>query len=50
MSFAGLAPGMVGAYRVDVAIPAEAPSGDTVPVVITLNEIASNMATVAIAA
>jgi uncharacterized protein (TIGR03437 family) len=48
VSFAGLAPGMVGAYRVDVGIPAEAPSGDTVPVVITLNEIASNLATVAI--
>ena len=39
VSFAGLAPGMVGAYRVDAAIPSEAPSGDTVPVVITLNEI-----------
>ena len=32
----------------DVAIPAAAPSGDAVPVVITLNEIQSNVATIAI--
>ncbi len=48
VSFAGLAPGMVGAYRVDVTVPAESGVGDALPVVITLNEIASNVATMAI--
>jgi uncharacterized protein (TIGR03437 family) len=40
--YQGLAPGFVGLYQVNVFIPAGAPLGDAVPIVIKQNGIASN--------
>ena len=53
VSFAGLAPqginpDWVGVYEVDLRIPATAPSGTAVPVIVTSNGLSSNTATVAI--
>jgi uncharacterized protein (TIGR03437 family) len=39
--FAGLSPGSVGLYQIDVMIPAGTPAG-TVPLVVTQNGVASN--------
>jgi uncharacterized protein (TIGR03437 family) len=36
VSFAGLAPGFVGLYQVNAQVPANAPTGDAVPVVLTM--------------
>jgi uncharacterized protein (TIGR03437 family) len=47
-SYAGLAPGSIGLYQVNVQIPDAAPSGDQVPVQIIVGETASNLVTVAI--
>jgi uncharacterized protein (TIGR03437 family) len=50
VEFAGLAPGFVGLYQVNVRIPAGAPTGDAVPVQITTFEgQVSNTVTIAIA-
>jgi uncharacterized protein (TIGR03437 family) len=48
VSFAGLSPGFVGLYQVNLQIPQTAPSGPAVPVVLTIGGIASNTATIAI--
>lgn len=47
--FAGLSPGFVGLYQVNVEVSAEAPVGDAVPLVLTIGDEASNEVTVAIA-
>ena len=47
-SFSGLAPGFVGLYQVNFAVPAGAPSGNAVPVVLTTGGFVSNTATIAI--
>jgi uncharacterized protein (TIGR03437 family) len=44
VTFAGLAPGTVGVYQVDVQVPAGAPSGNAVPVVMN----SSNTVTIAV--
>ncbi len=49
VQFSGLAPGSVGLYQVNVTIPADAVTGDAVPVQITIGGILSNTVTVAIA-
>jgi len=46
-AFAGLAPGYVGLYQVNVPVPANAPSGSAVPLTVTVNGVVSNMVTVA---
>ncbi len=47
VSFSGLT-GFVGLYRVDVQIPAEAPSGDAVDVAITIGGVTSNTVSIAV--
>ena len=48
VSFAGLAPGWVGLYQVNVQIPATAPTGDAVPIALSVGGAASNQVTIAI--
>lgn len=48
VSFAGLTPGFVGLYQVNVEVPPGAPSGAAVAVALTVGGISSNTATVAI--
>jgi uncharacterized protein (TIGR03437 family) len=43
-----LAPGFVGLYQVDFQIPAGAPAGDAVAIVLTIGGITSNTVTIAI--
>lgn len=46
--FAGLAPGFVGLYQVNVQVPVTAPSGGAVPVVLTVGGVLSNQITLAV--
>lgn len=46
--FSGLAPGLVGVYQVNVEIPADSPSGDSIEVRLTTAERSSEPVTVAI--
>ncbi|HTQ56124.1 MAG TPA: hypothetical protein VMI94_16765 [Bryobacteraceae bacterium] len=48
VSFAGLAPGWVGLYQVNVAVPADASLGDAAPVVLRMGGITSNTVTMAV--
>jgi uncharacterized protein (TIGR03437 family) len=48
VSFAGLAPGWVGLYQVNVQVPANAPVGDAVPVSLSVGGAASNQVTMAV--
>ena len=48
VSFSGLAPGFVGLYQVNVEVPANAPTGDAVPVVLTIGGVTANTVTVAV--
>jgi uncharacterized protein (TIGR03437 family) len=48
VAFSGLAPGFVGLYQVNVQVPDKAPSGDAVPVVVTLGGVSSNTVTIAV--
>jgi uncharacterized protein (TIGR03437 family) len=48
LSGSGLAPGFVGLYQVNVQVPATAPTGDSVPVVMLLGGAAANSVTVAV--
>jgi uncharacterized protein (TIGR03437 family) len=48
VSFSGLAPGFVGLYQVNFQIPATAPSGSAVGVVLSIGGVNSNTATIAI--
>jgi uncharacterized protein (TIGR03437 family) len=47
--FAGLAPGFVGLYQVNVLLPTDSPTGDQVPLIIEVEGNVSNKVTVAIA-
>lgn len=47
-AFAGLTPGLVGVYQVNVLVPEDAPSGDSVPLNISAGGIRSNVASIAI--
>ena len=49
VSFSGLAPTFVGLYQVNVQIPAGAPSGSAVPLILSIGGVQSNTVTVAIA-
>ena len=48
VTFSGLSPGLVGLYQVNVRVPEGAPSGDAVPLVLTIGGVASNTATIAV--
>jgi uncharacterized protein (TIGR03437 family) len=48
VQYAGVSPGFVGLYQVNVAVPSGVATGGPVPVVITQNGIASNVATIAL--
>jgi uncharacterized protein (TIGR03437 family) len=48
VSSSGLAPGAVGLYQVNVQVPAGAPSGDAVPVILSIGGVASNTVTIAV--
>jgi uncharacterized protein (TIGR03437 family) len=48
LSYSGLAPGFVGLYQVNAQVPAGAPVGDTVPVVISVGNATSNTVTIAV--
>jgi uncharacterized protein (TIGR03437 family) len=47
VAFSGLAPGYVGLYQVNLAVPPGAPTGN-VDLVITINGVASNTAKMAV--
>jgi uncharacterized protein (TIGR03437 family) len=46
--FSGLAPGLVGVYQVNALVPASVPTGDGVPVFLSMSGVTSNTVTVAI--
>jgi uncharacterized protein (TIGR03437 family) len=46
--FSGLAPGLVGGYQVNILIPSTAPSGNSVPVVLSIGGAVSNTVTIAV--
>jgi uncharacterized protein (TIGR03437 family) len=46
--FSGLAPGFVGLYQVNVQVPAAAPSGAAIPIVLAIGGFFSNPATIAV--
>jgi uncharacterized protein (TIGR03437 family) len=48
VQFSGLAPGLVGYYQVNAVVPVDAPSGGAVTLVVSVNDIPSNPATIAI--
>ncbi len=47
--FSGLAPGTVGEYQVNAVVPANAPTGNAVPVVISMGGAMSNSVQIAVA-
>jgi uncharacterized protein (TIGR03437 family) len=48
VQFSGLAPTLVGVYQINVLIPANAPTGNAVPVTLSIGGAASNTVTIAI--
>jgi uncharacterized protein (TIGR03437 family) len=48
VSFAGLAPGFIGLYQVNVQVPQGVATGDAVPVVLSIGATVSNSVTVAV--
>jgi uncharacterized protein (TIGR03437 family) len=48
VSFSGLVPGLVGLYQINLQVPANAPIGEAVPVIITIGAGTSNTATIAV--
>jgi uncharacterized protein (TIGR03437 family) len=48
LQYSGLEPGVAGVYLVKAVVPDDAPSGDAVPLVVSVNDIGSNPATIAI--
>jgi uncharacterized protein (TIGR03437 family) len=46
--FSGLAPGYVGLYQVNAQVPAGAPSGPSVPVIVSMPGVDSNTVTIAV--
>lgn len=47
-AFAGLSPGFVGLYQVNIPVPSEVQPGDAVPLIITQTGVNSNTVTVAV--
>jgi beta-glucosidase len=48
VQFSGLAPGSVGEYQVNALVPANAPTGNTIPVVLTIGGATSNTVQIAV--
>jgi uncharacterized protein (TIGR03437 family) len=48
VQFSGFAPYMIGVYQVNISIPANAPAGNAVPIVLNIGGVSSNTVTVAI--
>jgi uncharacterized protein (TIGR03437 family) len=48
VQFSGLAPGFVGLWQINVRIPADAPSGNAVPLRVLINGTPSNVVSIAI--
>lgn len=48
VQFSGLTPGEVGLYQINAQVPAGAPSGTALPLIISINGVTSNTATIAI--
>ena len=48
VTFSGLAPGFVGLYQVNAEVPANARTGDAVPVALTIGGVTSNTVTIAV--
>jgi uncharacterized protein (TIGR03437 family) len=46
--YCGLTPGSVGLYQVNVAVPAAAPKGNSVPVTVSVGGVTSNSVAIAI--
>jgi len=46
--WAGLAPGTVGEYQVNAVVPANAPTGDAVPMFLSIGNVISNTVTIAL--
>ena len=47
-TFSGLAPGFVGLYQINLAVPAATAAGNSVPIVITMGGVTSNTVTIAV--
>lgn len=47
-AFAGLAPGFVGLYQVNVEVPSDAPVGNAVPLILEVGGVTSNQVTIAV--
>ena len=47
--FSGLAPGFVGLWQINAVVPENAPAGDSIPVQVSINGVASNTVTMAVA-
>jgi uncharacterized protein (TIGR03437 family) len=48
VAFSGLAPGYVGLYQVNLQVPATAPTGSAVPLILTIGGVVSNTVTIAV--
>ncbi len=48
VTYSGLAPGLVGVYQVNVKVPANAPTGDGVPLALSIGGAAANAVTIAV--
>jgi uncharacterized protein (TIGR03437 family) len=48
VAFSGLTPGLIGLWQLNVVIPANAPVGNSVPVIIKLNRRTTNQTTIAV--
>jgi len=48
VTFSGLAPGYTGLYQINVQVPAGAPTGPDIPIVLTIGGVSSNTATIAV--
>ncbi|HUJ49914.1 MAG TPA: hypothetical protein VLW25_06930, partial [Bryobacteraceae bacterium] len=48
VSFAGLAPGFIGLYQVNVQVPQGVGTGDTVPVMLSIGATVSNGVTISV--
>ncbi len=48
VEFSGLAPGFVGLYQVNALVPSGAPSGNSVPVSLSIGGVTSNAVTIAV--
>jgi len=46
--FSGLAPGYIGLYQVNVQVPPNSPTGDAVPLILSIGGVMSNTVTIAV--